>query len=184
MPKNFPGSIVNKKCHLFLAATQNGLLDRPLLLRLPPPRARMGPAKQLYQIRRITYPAARFFTPALRPAHGPSTPRHAGLRARCRPTRVLARRDPKWPRAPPVFGTVGCWVHVDRFLTPGSSKSMGAPSVSACLVGFGTSTARRRRRKGVKRGRRRPKFGPKTARGGAFDDHARIPSVGRLPPRV
>ena len=29
-----------------------------------------------------------------------------------------------------------------------------------------------------------PKFGPKTARGGAFDDHARTPSVGRLPPWV
>ena len=84
------------------------------------------------------------------PPCAPSTPRHAGLRARCRPIRVLARRDPKWPRAPPVFGTVGCWVHVGRFLTPGSSKSMGAPSVSACLVGFGTSTARRRRRKDVK----------------------------------
>ena len=71
----------------------------------------------------------------------PSTLRHAGLRARCRPTRVLARRDPKWPRAPPVFGTVGCWVHVDRLLTPDSSKSTVAPSVSARLVGFGTSTA-------------------------------------------
>ena len=56
---------MNKKCEIFLAAAQNGLLDRPLLLRLPPPRARMGPAKQLYQIRRITYPAARFFTAAL-----------------------------------------------------------------------------------------------------------------------
>ena len=80
----------------------------------------------------------------------PSTLRHAGLRARCRPIRVLARHDPKRPRAPPVFGTVGCWVHVGRFLTPGSSKSTVAPSVSACLVGFGTSTARRRRRKDVK----------------------------------
>ena len=89
---------------------------------------------------------------ALRERHGPSTLRHAGLRARCRPARVLARRDPKWPRAPPVFGTVGCWVHVGRFLTPGSSKSTVAPSVSACLVGFGTSTARRRRRKDAKRG--------------------------------
>ena len=141
MPKIFPGSIVNKKCEIFLAAAQNGLLDRPLLLRLPPHTRGMGPAKQLYQIRRITYPAARFFTAARHVLRGPSTLRHAGLRARCRPTRVLARRDPKWPRAPPVFGTVGCWVHVDRFLTPGSSKSMGAPSVSACLVGFGTSTA-------------------------------------------
>ena len=77
-------------------------------------------------------------------------PGHAGLRARCRPIRVLARRDPKWPRAPPAFGTVGCWVHMDRLLTPDSSKSTVAPSVSARLVGFGTSTARRRRRKDVK----------------------------------
>ena len=158
MPKNFPGSIVNKKCDLFVAAAQNGLLDRPRLLRLPPHTRGMGPAKQLYQIRRITYPAARFFTAALRERHGPSTLRHAGLRARCRPTRVLARRDPKWPRAPPVFGTVGCWVHVDRFLTPGSSKSTAAPFVSAWLVGFGTSTARRRRRKDVKRGSREAVF--------------------------
>ena len=81
--------------------------------------------------------------------HGPSTLRHAGLRARCRPIRVLVRRDPKWPRAPPAFGTVGCWVHVDRLLTPDSSKSTVAPSVSARLVGFGTLTARRRRRKDV-----------------------------------
>ena len=144
----------------------------------------MGPAKQLYQIRRITYPAARFFTAALRERHGPSTLRHAGLRARCRPTRVLARRDPKWPRAPPVFGTVGCWVHVGRFLTPGSSKSTVAPSVSACLVGFGTSTAAARAVDVDVSVRRKPTFGPKTARGGAFDDHARIPSVGRLPPWV
>ena len=145
-----------------MAAAQNGLLDRPRLLRLPPYTRGMGPAKRLYQIRRITYPAARFFyrcaTTALRERHGPSTLRHAGLRARCRPTRVLARRDPKWPRAPPVFGTVGCWVHVGRFLTPGSSKSTVAPSVSACLVGFGTSTARRRRRKDVKRGGREVEF--------------------------
>ena len=141
---------MNKKCHLFLAAAQNGLLDRPRLLRLPPHTRGMGPAKQLYQIRRITYPAARFFTAAVHVLDRASTLRHAGLRARCRPTRVLARRDPKWPRAPPVFGTVGCWVHVGRFLTPGSSKSTVAPSVSACLVGFGTSTARRRRRKDVK----------------------------------
>ena len=84
--------------------------------------------------------------------HGPSMLRHAGLRARCRPARVLARRDPKWPRAPPAFGTVGCWVHVDRLLTPDSSKSTVAPSVSARLVGFGTSTACRRRRKDVKTG--------------------------------
>ena len=49
--------------------------------------------------------------------------------------------DRKWPRAPPAFGTVGCWVHVDRLLTPDSSKSTVAPSVSARLVGFGTSTA-------------------------------------------
>ena len=140
-----------------MAAAQNGLLDPPLLLRLPPPRARMGPAKQLYQIRRITYPAARFFTAALRERHGPSTLRHADLRARCRPIRVLARRDPKWPRAPPVFGTVGCWVHVDRLLTPGSSKSTGAPSVSACLVGFGTSTVGRKDVK-IKRGGREVDF--------------------------
>ena len=64
VPKNFPGSIVSEKCDLFVAAAQNGLLDRPLLLRLPPPSSGMGPAKQLYQIRRITYPAARFFTAA------------------------------------------------------------------------------------------------------------------------
>ena len=150
MPKNFPGSIVSEKCHLFVSAAQNGLLDPPRLLRLPPHTRGMGPAKQLYQIRRITYPAARFFTAARGHVDVPSTLRHAGLRARCRPTRVLARRDPKWPRAPPVFGTVGCWVHVGRFLTPGSSKSTATPSVSAWLVGFGTSTARRRRRKDVK----------------------------------
>ena len=158
MPKNFPGSIVSEKCHLFVAAAQNGLLDHPRLLRLPPHTRGMGPAKRLYQIRRITYPAARFFTATVHVLDRASTLRHAGLRARCRPTRVLARRDPKWPRAPPVFGTVGCWVHEGRFLTPGSSKSTVAPSVSACLVGFGTSTARRRRRKDVKRGRRNAKI--------------------------
>ena len=152
MPKNFPGSIVNKKCEIFLAAAQNGLLDRPLLLRLPPHTRGMGPAKQLYQIRRITYPAARFFTAAVHALDRASTLRHAGLRARCRPTRVLARRDPKRPRAPPVFGTVGCWVHVDRFLTPGSSKSTVAPSVSAWLVGFGTSTVGRKDVKLIKLG--------------------------------
>ena len=70
MPKIFPGSIVNKKCDLFVAAAQNGLLDRPLLLRLLPHTRGMGPAKQLYQIRRITYPAARFFTAALAPLYG------------------------------------------------------------------------------------------------------------------
>ena len=48
-----------------MAAAQNGLLDRPLLLRLPPHTRGMGPAKRLYQIRRITYPAARFFTAAI-----------------------------------------------------------------------------------------------------------------------
>ena len=182
MPKNFPGSIVNKKCDLFVAAAQNGLLDRPRLLRLPPHTRGMGPAKRLYQIRRITYPAARFFTAAYQCVTAASTLRHAGLRARCRPIRVLARHDPKRPRAPPVFGTVGCLVHVDRLLTPDSSKSTVAPSVSACLVGFGTSTAAARAVDVDVRRKTWADFGPKTARGGAFDDHARIPSVGRLPP--
>ena len=120
----------------------------------PPPHPRDGACQAALSDSADNLPSGAFFyrcgkEPA-RPAHGPSTLRHAGLRVRCRPTRVLARRDPKWPRAPPVFGTVGCWVHVDRLLTPGSSKSTGAPSVSAWLVGFGTSTARRRRRKDVK----------------------------------
>ena len=128
----------------------------------PPPHPRDGACQAALSDSADNLPSGAFFnrcgTTRRRDGARPSTPRHAGLRARCRPIRVLARRDPKWPRAPPVFGTVGCWVHVDRLLTPGSSKSTGAPSVSACLVGFGTSTARRRRRKDVKRGGREVEF--------------------------
>ena len=114
----------------------------------PPPHPRDGACQAALSDSADNLPSGAFFyrcadDPAPAGAR-PSTLRHAGLRARCRPTRVLARRDPKWPRAPPVFGTVGCWVHVDRFLTPGSSKSTAAPFVSAWLVGFGTSTVGRK----------------------------------------
>ena len=122
----------------------------------PPPHSWDGACQAALSDSADNLPGGAFFYrcgigPA-RPVARPVTPHHAGLRARCRPIRVLARRDPKWPRAPPAFGTVGCWVHVDRLLTPDSSKSTVAPSVSARLVGFGTSTACRRRRKDVKTG--------------------------------
>ena len=93
-----PGSIVNKKCEIFLAAAQNGLLDRPLLLRLPPHTRGMGPAKQLYQIRRITYPAARFFTAAEHVLDRDGTARRRCATPACGPG-----ADPYgfWPAATP-----------------------------------------------------------------------------------